>query len=111
MFGNETKIIHISESTGLDDEVYIGRAGHGKGGYFGNPIKIGETCLVCGKTHISKGSTLSCFEKHLKNRILVDEKFRKKIKDLEGKILVCFCRDSHKCHGRILSKYAGLINL
>lgn len=106
----KTKVINIRDSTGAEDEVYIGRAGKGNDGYFGNPIVKGKPCLECGKTHTTNGSTLSCYEKYLQRRLREDEVFREKVRELFGKVLVCFCHDKSKCHGTILGKYADNMN-
>lgn len=84
--------------------VYIGRAGKGMDGYFGNPVAVGKTCIVCGKTHVGGGETLPCYEVWLKRRLVADKKFAEKVKALKGKVLVCFCKPK-PCHGDVLLRY------
>lgn len=105
------KIIHISEATEEYNEVYIGRAGRGKDGYFGNPIIKGKLCDECGQTHTVNGSTLPCYRIYLTRRLREDEVFRKKVRELSNKVLVCFCTDKSKCHGTILTYYIGKLNI
>jgi hypothetical protein len=44
----------------------------GRGTIYGNPVKIGRVCPVCGDTHNSPGSTLDCYKKYLFARICGD---------------------------------------
>jgi len=76
--------------------VYIGRAGRGFDGYWGNPIKLN------GK---KRGSTLELFRSYVVERIETDEEYRQKLKELNDKILVCFCKPN-PCHGDILAYYS-----
>lgn len=96
------RVIHIKDSTGSKDEVYIGRAKAGHDGYFGNPIAKGRQCPVCHETHLSPGDTLPCYKKWLWQRLLADSEFAAKVMDLAGKTLVCFCHPN-PCHGNILA--------
>lgn len=57
----QPKVIHIRDSTGSEDEVYIGRAGKGNDGMFGNPVIKGQGCFMCGKTHVDGGSTFPSY--------------------------------------------------
>jgi len=86
-------------------DVYIGRAGKGKDGYFGNPIKRGEKCSRCKKVHRGAGSTLGCYERYLDARIEKDTEFAERVRGLYGKRLGCFCHPK-PCHGDILAKRA-----
>lgn len=86
-------------------DVYIGRAGHGYDGYFGNPIKVGDVCCECGQIHRDGGSTLGCYTKYLYRRLMSDTDFRDRVLDLQGRRLGCFCKP-RPCHGDILAKLA-----
>lgn len=90
-------------------EVYIGRAGKGQDGYFGNPVRIGYKCPVCSSVHSSGGDTLPCYEKYLRDRLFHDETFRLSVKNLLGKVLGCFCKPK-PCHGDILIKVCKELN-
>lgn len=82
--------------------VYIGRAGKGQDGYFGNPIEADEP-----------GTTLPAYETYLRQRIIEDAKFRSRVRALTGHKLVCFCVDKDgngPCHGKILAQVCGELN-
>jgi hypothetical protein len=80
-----------------DGDVYIGRAGKGQDGYFGNPFRLnpGE----------SSGATIERFEVYARGRIANDSTFRIRVKELYGKRLFCFC-DPKPCHGHVLARIA-----
>ena len=86
------------------DYVYIGRAGKGLKGYFGNPIVVGKQCPVCRSWHNSGGSTLPCYRKWLITKVYNDPDFRQKLLELKDKTLVCFCKPA-PCHGDIIKEY------
>lgn len=90
--------------------VYIGRAGHGQDGYFGNPIRVGEHCPVCKDVHFAGGGTLPCFELYARKRLQSDLDYRERVKDLYGKVLGCFCKP-RPCHGDVLEKLAEELNM
>ena len=52
-------------------------------------------------THLDGGSTLFCYEQYLSRRYLSDPEFRKRLVDLEDKVLGCFCKPN-PCHGDYL---------
>jgi hypothetical protein len=87
--------------------VYIGRAGKGQDGYFGNPFP-----LLQGE---SRGATLDRFREWAKNKLSTDPEFARRVSELKGKTLICFCApnsglqpalDGDTCHGQILAHYA-----
>lgn len=101
-----TRVIHIQDWDPEDPrQVYIGRAGHGQKGFFGNPIRRGRRCLECGAVHRDGGSTLACYEAWLVRRLAADGLFRDRVRELAGKVLVCFCKTG-PCHGDILAWHA-----
>ncbi len=108
-----TKVISLKQSTKSPDEIYIGRAGKGREGYFGNPIVKGNVCIVCNEIHEAAGETLLCYTTWLKNKIATDEEYADMVEGLRGKTLVCFCRPKEgfqgklMCHGQVL---AGLLD-
>ncbi|RLI55218.1 MAG: hypothetical protein DRP09_10410 [Candidatus Thorarchaeota archaeon] len=73
-------------------DVYIGRAGRGKVGYFGNPFDV----RVFGREE-----SLRRYEEYFLRRIEEEPVFREKILELRGKRLGCFCKP-RKCHGDII---------
>lgn len=94
----------VNIRSGEPYDVYIGRAGHGKLGYFGNPIRPGTECFVCGEIH-RKGETLTCFRSYVEQRIAVDLPYRWAVAALHGQTLGCFCKP-HPCHGDVLEDIA-----
>ena len=98
---NPTKVVNLYRHP---YDVYIGRAGKGKSGYFGNPIVVGRKCPRCSEVHDLE-QTLVCYEEYVRARIEVDKKFSAEIKALYGKTLGCFCKPK-ACHGDVLAKIA-----
>lgn len=76
--------------------VYIGRAGKGLTGYFGNPFVASQK---------GRGATLDAYRSYLVNLLEKDREFARRVKALQGKTLVCFCKPQ-RCHGDILAYYA-----
>lgn len=60
-----TRVVNIRKET---CDVYIGRAGCGKDGYFGNPFRLEAT--------MAKGSTLGRYRKYFYHRLSTDKEFR-----------------------------------
>lgn len=93
----ETHVVNIRTA---DYDIYIGRAGKGQDGYFGNPFRIQQ-----GQT---RGSTLEKYEEYFYKRLVDDPEFKQKIHELKGKTLGCFCKP-HPCHGDIIKRYLDRI--
>lgn len=95
-------------------EVYCGRGkglfsdplkcGENDNGYFGNPIVIGQKCLMCDEIHINGGSTLKCYELYLRERLKNNMIFKRKFLELKGKKLGCFCKPK-PCHTDVMIDY------
>jgi len=94
-----SKVVNIYHREKYD--VYIGRAGRGEQGIFGNPILRNKKCPLCNEIHVEQGSTLSCYKIYLERRLEEDSDFRESVKALKGKVLGCFCPPK-PCHGDIL---------
>lgn len=88
-----TKVVNIRHE-GCD--VYIGRAGHGQSGYFGNNVHFGPRVVKSAKIH--------AFKHHFEHRIEHDVEFRYNVLLLKGKVLGCFCKPD-KCHGDVYAEY------
>jgi len=88
-----TKVVNLRVS---DYDVYIGRAGRGQDGYFGNPFPLqnGE----------SRGATIERYRKYFYNRLKTDPEFFRRVHELKGKTLGCFCKP-HACHGDVIAEY------
>lgn len=90
-----TEVIHIRDRQPGD--IYIGRGGHGESGYFGNPFLVGRDG--------TREEVLLQFQAYFLVRVAHDPDYRKAVKRLRDKRLVCFCKPK-ACHGDILAKYA-----
>ena len=77
-------------------DVYIGRSKTPEIGYFGNPYHVG----VNGTREEVIAKYLEYFNERNKN----DKEFHRRIVDLIGKRLGCFCKPE-ACHGDIIAKY------
>lgn len=75
-------------------DVYIGRAGHGHDGYFGNPFTL--------KEHGKEALTL--YLHYFVDRWSRDPGFRDRVTALQGKVLGCFCKPG-SCHGDIIAAW------
>lgn len=94
----QTTVVNIKH---MPYEVYIGRAGRGQDGYFGNPFR-----LAAGKT---RGTTLDDYSKYFYNKLNTDPEFKRKIHELKGKVLGCFCKP-YACHGDIIANYLNSLS-
>lgn len=108
-----TRVINIRKAPANwehDEEfVYIGRAGRGHDGYFGNPVAQGRKCPECGEVHRNGAETIPCFTKYLARRLANDEEFRERVRCLKGKSLICFCKPN-PCHGDVLKQFIDDLN-
>lgn len=92
--------------------IYIGRAGKGQDGYWGNPVAVGHKCSYCSRIHTKGGDTLPCYRQYLETRLANDAMFLMRFVDMMSarKDLVCFCApsqgllvtDPHICHGQVM---------
>ena len=92
----KTKVVNLYKEP---YDIYIGRAGKGRDGYYGNPFRI-----VDGQ----RGTTKEQFTKYFNERIQNDPVFKEKVLQMKGKILGCFCKQEHKefwCHGDVYVEY------
>jgi len=80
---------------------YIGRAGHGFDGYFGNPFR-----LLSGS---ERQKRLIEYRNWFYQRLYSDEEFRERVEGLANKTLVCFCKPS-SCHGDVITEYLASKN-
>lgn len=98
-----TTVVNLNEN---DYDVYIGRAGKGKSGYFGNDHPIGY-CPICRTTH-DRTSAIAAFKKDFNARIEEDDEYRKQVLTLKEQRLGCFCKSSSKeveCHGDVFKEW------
>ena len=103
-----TVVVHVREGC----DVYIGRPGHGHDGYFGNPVKFDCCCPVCRKVHQDNESgrqaLVACYKVWFWKRIHTDLEFRRRVQELRGKRLGCFCKKPGQdvpCHGDVIKAW------
>lgn len=77
-------------------DVYIGRAGKGHDGFFGNPFPV---------QNLGRKVALERFKEYFYKRLSSDGEYRRRVLELKGKRLGCFCRPL-LCHGDWLAVYA-----
>lgn len=99
-----TSVVNVHKTKMYD--VYVGRAGKGQSGYFGNPVKSNSKCEFCDEVHREPGETLDCFKMYFTYRVTNDPEFRKHVLSLKGKILGCFCKPK-VCHGDIIAEWVN----
>lgn len=97
----EARVVNIRKER---YDIYIGRAGKGKDGYFGNPVKVGGRCPFCSAIHATAGSTIECYRVYFSRRLANDAMFLEMVKTLKGKKLGCFCKPN-PCHGDVIVEY------
>ena len=76
-------------------DIYIGRAGHGQDGYFGNPFRS--------PTYLRE-EAIERFRAYFLRRVETDSHFRSRVLELRGKRLGCFCKPQ-ACHGDVLAHW------
>lgn len=96
---SKTRVVNILRAA---FDVYIGRAGRGEPGYFGNPHRIGR-CQLCETVH-GRNESIAQFKKDFLERVEQDAEFRERVKALKGKTLGCFCKPL-PCHGDIIVEW------
>lgn len=87
-----TKVVNLRREK---YDVYIGRAGHGHDGYFGNPFPIEAS---------RRSETLDKFRAYFAERIETDPDFKARVLALKGKTLGCFCKPA-ACHGDVIAEW------
>jgi hypothetical protein len=95
------KVVHIKKA---NYSIYIGRAGNGENGFWGNPIKVNAVCSKCKQLHETRGSTLACYETYLRTKLETSSVFKLRFMALDADdVLGCFC-SPEPCHGDIMIK-------
>jgi uncharacterized phage-like protein YoqJ len=92
-----TQLINIHKAKTNARHVYIGRAGHGHDGYFGNPFRLedfGGDRVAC----------LAAYRRYFYERLANDLEFRDRIHALKGETLSCFCWPD-LCHGEVIIEH------
>lgn len=89
-----TKVVNLKHGEKYD--VYIGRAGHGEDGYFGNPYRR--------RPNESREDCIARFAVYFLARVKRDAEFRQRVLALRGKTLGCFCAP-WPCHGNVIAAW------
>ena len=89
----QTVVVNITKEP---FDIYIGRAGRGEDGYFGNPFRIGNGT--------SREDAVQKFQKYFIERIEKDSEFKRRVLALTGKRLGCFCKPK-SCHGDVIADW------
>jgi hypothetical protein len=90
-----TTLVNINK---IDDyDVYIGRAGKGQSGYFGNPPEHK-------KDGVGRDTIVERYRTYFYKRIAEDAEFRSRVAALKGLRLGCFCFPL-KCHGMVIIEH------
>jgi len=89
------KVVNIRNA---DYTIYIGRAGHGQLGTFGNPFKVG--------VHGKQGECVELFRKWFHSP--AGQEMRSKVDAIITKndTLGCFCKPN-ACHGDVIAEYVN----
>jgi hypothetical protein len=95
-----TQVVNIAHE---DCNVYIGRAGHGQDGYFGNPHPVNRMCPICHVIH-QRGEAIAEFKKDFYRRIMCDTEYLKRVVALKDCVLGCFCAPN-ACHGDVIKEW------
>lgn len=91
---SDTRVVNIHNK--LPYDVYIGRQGKGRDGYFGNPYTIG----IDG----DRDAVIALYRIWFEQRVADDEEFRARVLALKGQALGCFCAPA-KCHGDVIIEW------
>ena len=89
-----TTVVNIKRREPFD--VYIGRAGRGYDGYYGNPIRL-DDCA-------DRQECIDRYQAYFYERIRTDAEFKHRVLALRGKRLGCWCHPA-KCHGHVIAEY------
>ena len=89
----KTTVVNIRFS---ECDVYIGRAGHGQDGYWGNPFS--------GVRDGGRNRAVSLYREYFLKRLLSDPEFARRTMELKGKRLGCFCAPK-LCYGDVIVEY------
>lgn len=99
-----TTVIHIRDRQPGD--VYIGRAGKGEDGTFGNPFSLGRDG--------NRAQVIQMFKLWFLGKIATDSGYRQRVRALRGKRLCCFCVPKPwtpadggptVCHGQVMANW------
>jgi hypothetical protein len=113
LFGRSEPRVYNVNKGAPPGAVYIGRAGHGERGTWGNPVALGRRCPKCGRIHGRDdiGAALACYRAILLRDLDRDFRYAAAFDRLHGRDLACFCagtakgltrHDPLRCHGQVM---------
>ena len=79
-----------------EHDVYVGRAGHGQDGYWGNSFSAVRDG--------GRERAIELYREYFLKRLRVDQEFAVRVEMLRGKRLGCFCKPK-ACHGDVIAEY------
>jgi hypothetical protein len=88
--GTATRVVNLYKEP---YDVYIGRAGKGQDGYFGNPFP-----------HEDPKVAIESFRQFFNVCMVEDPIYRARVVELRGKRLGCFCKPK-PCHGDVIVEW------
>lgn len=91
-----TTVVNLARREAYD--VYIGRAGKGYDGYFGNPFR------PCDGWSEPREACIDKYRAWFAKRLNSDPEFRRRVLELSGKRLGCFCKPQ-ACHGDVIAAW------
>jgi hypothetical protein len=91
-----TTVENIYKVKESENTVYIGRAGKGRDGYFGNPFSLFAVK--------NRRDVLRKYRDYFWDRLETDKEFKERVESLRGKVLLCFCKPL-LCHGDVIADY------
>ncbi len=97
-----TKVVNLLKEREYD--VYIGRAGMGQDGYFGNPFPMSK------QTYGERKRVLELYKDYFFKKVNNDFVFRKRVLELKDKTLGCFCHPL-PCHGDLIVEWLDGANV
>ena len=97
----ETKVVNLHNEP---FDVYIGRAGKGQDGYFGNRHPIGYCYQMQCLCQHDRKSAIEAYKKDFLYAIEHDGTFLLRVLELRGKRLGCFCKPL-ACHGDVIKEW------
>ena len=89
----KTTVVNIRRN---EYDMYIGRAGHGHDGIFGNPFSATKDG--------GRERAIALYREYFLKRLRTDQEFATRIEGLRGKRLGCFCKPK-ACHGDVIAEY------
>ena len=97
-----TRVVSLHRATAEERNtgVYIGRAGQGRPGRWGNPFRVRRGCTDAERQH-----AVDRYRGHLWSELRAGRVALPELAALAGRTLLCFCA-AKACHGDVLAEAA-----